>query len=116
MIRVLSSRRSCAWGQTFPNFILSRYSVCILLDLDFGFHAYKLVYSQGKPVALDFSPTLRAYFVPDGFYVEGQVLTMPISSPSVLEVNIDTLPSEQSTYTITIEDNQAIIVDPNYTS
>ena len=85
--------------------------------LGFSFHAYKIVYSQGKPVALDFSPILRAYFVPDGYYVERQVLTMPIPSPSVLEVNIDTLPSDQTSYTITIDDdNRAIIVDPNYTS
>ena len=68
-----------------------------------------MLHSEYTPVSLEFVPLLQAYFVPEDFYREGEVLTMPIPSPVALQVDIRSLLKEQ-TYTVSIDKtNRAII-------
>jgi len=70
-----------------------------------------MLHSQYTLVSLEFVPILHAYFVPEDFYRVGEVLTMPISSPVALKVDIRSLSNEQTKYTISIDSstNRAVI-------
>jgi hypothetical protein len=71
-----------------------------------------VLHSEYTPVSLEFVPLLQAYFVPEDYYCEGEVLTMPIPSPIALQVDIRSLSKEQ-TYNISIDKtNRAIIGKP----
>jgi hypothetical protein len=71
-----------------------------------------VLHSEYTPVSLEFVPLLQAYFVPEDYYREGEVLTMPIPSPIALQVDIRSLSKEQ-TYNISInKTNRAIIGEP----
>jgi len=76
------------------------------LDLAFGFYeidnlpAPAQIISfhqipQYMPVALEFVPILKAYFVPENFYAVGEVLTMPIPTDPALKVDIHSLSKNQ---------------------
>jgi len=84
-------------------------SVSFLLDLC-SCQAYTVLHSQYTPVSLEFVPLLQAYFVPEDYYCEGEVLTMPIPSPVAFQVDIRSL-NEQTKYTVSIDSstNRAII-------
>lgn len=96
------------------------------VDIAFGFFQTKTPQDESKPaqilcfhdipqytpVSLEFVPLLQAYFVPEDYYREGEVLTMPIPSPIALQVDIRSLSKEQ-TYNISINaTNRAIIGEP----
>ena len=59
-------------------------------------------HSQYTPVSLQFVPLLQAYFVPEDFYREGEVLTMPIPSQVALQVDIHSL-SKDHNYSVFID-------------
>ena len=59
------------------------------------YQADAIFYSQYTPVSLQFVPILKAYFVPENFYVEGEVLTMPIPTDAALKVDIHSLSKDQ---------------------
>ena len=59
-------------------------------------------HSQYTPVSLQFVPLLQAYFVPEDFYREGEVLTMPIPSEVALQVDIHSL-SKDHNYSVFID-------------
>ena len=61
-----------------------------------------MLHSQYTPVSLQFVPFLQAYFVPEGFYREGEVLTMPIPSRAALQVDIRSLSKDQN-YTVFVD-------------
>ena len=63
------------------------------------------------PVSLEFVPALQAFFVPENFYSEGEVLTMPIPSRAALEVDIRSLSKDQK-YSISIDDTKQAIIKP----
>jgi len=71
-----------------------------------------VLHSEYTPVSLEFVPLLQAYFVPEGYYEIGEVLTMPIPSAIALPVDIRSLPSQQ-TYNVSIDPNshRAIIAE-----
>jgi len=64
------------------------------------------------PVSLKFVPFLQAYFVPEDFYCEGEVLTMPIPTPVALQVDINSL-SKENKYSISIDDTKRAIIKPD---
>jgi len=68
---------------------------------------------QYTPVALQFVPVLQAYFVPEDFYSEGEVLTMPISTQVALQVDIRSLSEDQKYSVYVDETNRARIKDPS---
>ncbi|KIM89297.1 hypothetical protein PILCRDRAFT_219898 [Piloderma croceum F 1598] len=67
---------------------------------------------QYTPVSLEFVPLLQAYFVPEDYYCEGEVLTMPIPSPLALQVDIRSLSNKQTKYTISIDSHNRAIIKP----
>jgi len=67
---------------------------------------------QYMPVSLKFVPFLQAYFVPEDFYCEGDVLTMPIPTPVALQVDINSL-SKENKYSISIDDTKRAIIKPD---
>lgn len=69
-----------------------------------------MLHSQYMPVSLKFVPFLQAYFVPEGFYREREVLTMPIPTPVALEVDIRSLSKDQK-YSISIDDTNRAQID-----
>jgi len=71
-----------------------------------------MLHSEYKPVSLKFIPSLQAYFVPEGYYREGEVLTMPIPSPLALGVDINSLLKEQTNYSVSVNSytNLAVIM------
>ena len=71
-----------------------RYSVSSLLVLPIC-QADIILHSQYTAVSLQFVPVLKAYFVPENFYVEGEVLTMPIPTDPALKVDIHSLSKDQ---------------------
>jgi len=89
----------------------------VLVDLAFGFYetdkpkpAQILCFHQipqYTPVSLQFVPVLKAYFVPEDFYVEGEVLTMPIPTDSALNVDIHLLKKDQKCFVFIDETNKA---------
>lgn len=79
-----------------------RYSVSILLDIR-NCQAYTMLHSQYTPVSLQFVPLMKAYFVPENFYCEGEVLTMPVPTQVALQVDISSL-KEDPKYSVFIDD------------
>lgn len=68
-------------------------------------------YSQYTPVSLQFVPFLQAYFVPENFYREGEVLTMPIPTPVALQVDIRSLSADQK-FSISIDGTNRAQIQP----
>ena len=87
-----------------------RNSVSFLLDLC-NCQAYTVLHSEYTPVSLEFVPLMQAYFVPEDYYCEGEVLTMPIPSPLALEVDIRSFVDGEAKYTVSIDTstNRAVI-------
>jgi len=90
----------------------------VLVDLAFGFYetdklskpAQILCFHQipqYTPVSLQFVPVLKAYFVPENFYVEGEVLTMPVPTDAALNVDIHSLSKDQKFFVFIDETNKA---------
>ena len=71
------------------------------------YQADAIFYSQYTPVSLQFVPILKAYFVPENFYVEGEVLTMPIPTDPALKVDIHSLSKDQKCFVFIDETNKA---------
>jgi hypothetical protein len=67
---------------------------------------------QYTPVSLEFVPFLQAYFVPEDYYREGEVLTMPIPSPLALQVDISSLSKGQTNYSVSVDGNNRAIIKP----
>ena len=79
-----------------------QYSVSFLLDF-WSCQAYTVLHSEYTPVSLEFVPLLQAYFVPEDYYCEGEVLTMPIPSPVALEVDIRSFVDGRAKYIVSID-------------
>ena len=70
-----------------------------------------LLHSQYTPVSLQFIPLLEAYFVPEDFYLEGEVLTMPVPTHVALQVDIRSL-SEDQKYSVFVDDTNTAKIEP----
>jgi hypothetical protein len=70
-----------------------------------------MLHSQYTPVSLQFVPYLQAYFVPEGFYSVGEILTMPIPTPVALQVDIHSLSKDQK-YSVFIDDTNKARIEP----
>ena len=71
------------------------------------YQADTIPHSQYTSVSLEFVPILKAYFVPENFYVEGEVLTMPIPTDTALKVDIHSLSKDQKCSVFIDEKNKA---------
>ena len=74
----------------------------------FYIYTHTILHRKSRLLSLDFKPVLNAYFVPEDYYVESQILTLPIPSPLALQVDLRLL-SEQTTYAVSIFNKEANI-------